>query len=74
MIAFFEVYNKECGAGFTDSLVVAMGRMEIGVTHATSLGLDQNLARTGRGNVHFSKRQRLSELLDDSSLHLGCHE
>src|SRR5665213_548075 len=70
-------YARSDGADHSDSLMaghkrecwlhrpVAMRRMEIGVAHAASLGLHQNLPRTGRGDVHFSKRQRFAELLDD---------
>ena len=52
---------------------VAARGMEIGVADAAGLGLDQNLAGLGRGDVPFLKHQRLAELLDNRGLHLTCH-
>ena len=52
---------------------IAMPRMDIRVTDATRLGLDQNLARSRSGNVPFLKHQRLSELLNDCRFHFIFH-
>jgi hypothetical protein len=47
--------------------------MEIGVAYAARLGLHQDIAGSGRGNVQFQKFQGFSELLDNSCVHLGRH-
>jgi hypothetical protein len=49
---------------------VAVRGMEIGVANAAGLGLHQDLARPGRGNVQLLKHQGLSELLDNRGVHL----
>jgi hypothetical protein len=48
--------------------------MKIGVADATGLGLDQDLAGCGGGDVPLPEHQGLSELLDDRGLHLDGHE
>jgi hypothetical protein len=48
--------------------------VQIGVAHAAGLGLDQDLARTGRRDVDFFENQRLAERFDDRGLHLTSHE
>jgi hypothetical protein len=47
--------------------------VQIGVAHTTRFSLDQNLARTGFGNIQFLEYQRFAELFDNGSLHFGCH-
>src|ERR1039458_9944185 len=42
---------------------VAVGRMEIGVAYAAGFSFDQNLARSGRGNVPFHEVQRFPKSL-----------
>ena len=52
---------------------VAFCGMEVGVAYAAGLGLDQDLARSGRGNVVLPEHQGLAELLDDGGVHLAGH-
>ena len=40
---------------------------------AAGLGLDQDLARTGRGDVELLEHQRLAELLDLRNPHFARH-
>jgi len=53
---------------------VAVGRVEIGVANAASLGFHQNSAGSWRGNVPFPKLQRFSELKECSLITqpVGC--
>ena len=52
---------------------VAVCGVEIGVADAAGLGLDQDLAGAGRGNVPLPQDQRLSELFDDGGVHFAGH-
>ena len=52
---------------------VAVGGMQICVTDAAGLSLDQDLAGPGRGDIPLLQLQRLLERRDDSGLHLGGH-
>jgi hypothetical protein len=47
--------------------------MKIGVAYAAGFSFDQNLARSGRGNVPFHEVQRFPESLYDRSMHLEGH-
>src|SRR5580700_1445404 len=47
--------------------------MEVGVTHAASLGLEQNLARARRRNLPLLLHQRLAEMLDSGDMHFTGH-
>src|SRR5271154_3537703 len=47
--------------------------MKVGVAHATSFGLDQDLALARRRYINLHGNQRLAEMLDEGSLHLLCH-
>src|SRR5471032_2765711 len=53
---------------------VAVRRMQIGMTDATGLGLDQYLPSTGRWNVDFLQHQWLAERFDNSRLHFAFHD
>jgi hypothetical protein len=52
---------------------VAMPRMDIRVTDATRLGLDQDLARSRSRDVPLLKFQRLAELHNDCRFHFIFH-
>ena len=52
---------------------VAIGGVQIGVADAAGLGLDEDLARPGGGDIPFLKFQRLFEGCDDSRMHLLGH-
>src|SRR5471032_944848 len=53
---------------------VPVCRMQIGMTDATGLGLDQHLPCSWRWNVDFLQHQRLAERFDNSSLHFTFHD
>jgi hypothetical protein len=50
-----------------------MRGVEIGVAHAASLGLDQDLTRTCGRDDPLLKKQRLAKLFDHRCVHCGCH-
>jgi hypothetical protein len=52
---------------------VTVGRVEIGVTYSAGFGFHKYLVCSRRGNVPFHEFQRLSELLDNRSVHLDGH-
>ena len=52
---------------------VAVPGMDIRVTDAARLGLDQDLARSRIWNIPFLKYQRLSELLHHNRIHFVLH-
>ena len=52
---------------------VAVPGMDIRVTDAARLGLDQDLARSRIWNIPFLKHQRLSELLHHGRIHFVLH-
>jgi hypothetical protein len=47
--------------------------MEIGVTNATRIGLDENLSRAGDGDVHLAEGEWLAKLFDHGGVHRSCH-
>src|SRR5476649_1896298 len=53
---------------------VAVRGMQIGMTDATGLGLDQYLPSTGRWNVDFLQHQWFAERFDNSRLHFAFHD
>ena len=48
---------------------VAARRVQIGVADPAGLGLDQNLPRSGHGNLALAKLQRTVERFDNGSVH-----
>lgn len=48
--------------------------MQVGVADTAGLGLDQDLPRTGRGDVDLAQDQRLSKMLDDGGVHCLDHD
>ena len=52
---------------------VSVGCMQIGMTDARRLDIDQNLARPDFGNRDFLDTQRRTELMNDGGLHVTRH-
>ena len=52
---------------------IALGGVQVGVTDAAGLGLDQDLARAGGRDIPFLDLQRFLERRDHGALHLGGH-
>ncbi|KAF1852498.1 hypothetical protein Lal_00037231 [Lupinus albus] len=61
------VAGNERGGGFDRP--VAMGRVQVGMADAAGFELDQDLARTRRGDGHLFNRQGLAEFADDGRFH-----
>jgi len=47
--------------------------VKVGVANAAGLGLDQDLARAGCGNLPLLRYQRFAEVLDDGDVHFTGH-
>ena len=52
---------------------VALSRVQVRVADAAGFGLDQDLAGTWAGDIHFPHHEWLAEFDDDRSLHFLGH-